>query len=431
MQKTIARIVMILLLLGSAFGCRTDKPKPASPTASPSATNAPSVSPDTDASPMPSDEPVSAATYREFYVTFPSRGVDVHASVVLPPRAESSGAPASSPDASAMPDASASPDASMIPEGSASPDASLVPESSASPDVSAMPDNSASPDASLMPESSASPDTSMIPEGSASPAATEGVTPILQNTSEAGYPWVVFLHGHGGERNENGGFSEIAHTLASNGIASIRMDFAGSGESEEPFTENTLTSMYTDTLAAIDFIKATYPVDENAIGVFGFDMGGRVALHLIAQKLFDFRSAVLLAPANSNSDWITLFGGQEEWNRYKTQAELNNYTTFTTPFGQAQDLSIQWFSDLEMSDDPAAATDPSFRNRALIIYASNDTTVSPEVSRYVAEKLGAETLVLDSGGHSYGFYAENKELVQKIASAAAEFFLKTLRTAQR
>ena len=383
MQKTIARIVMILLLLGSAFGCRTDKPKPASPTASPSATNAPSVSPDTDASPMPSDEPVSAATYREFYVTFPSRGVDVHASVVLPPRAESSGAPASSPDASAMPDASASPDASMI------------------------------------------------PEGSASPAATEGVTPILQNTSEAGYPWVVFLHGHGGERNENGGFSEIAHTLASNGIASIRMDFAGSGESEEPFTENTLTSMYTDTLAAIDFIKATYPVDENAIGVFGFDMGGRVALHLIAQKLFDFRSAVLLAPANSNSDWITLFGGQEEWNRYKTQAELNNYTTFTTPFGQAQDLSIQWFSDLEMSDDPAAATDPSFRNRALIIYASNDTTVSPEVSRYVAEKLGAETLVLDSGGHSYGFYAENKELVQKIASAAAEFFLKTLRTAQR
>ena len=209
MQKTIARIVMILLLLGSAFGCRTDKPKPASPTASPSATNAPSVSPDTDASPMPSDEPVSAATYREFYVTFPSRGVDVHASVVLPPRAESSGAPASSPDASAMPDASASPDASMIPEGSASPDASLVPESSASPDVSAMP------------ESSASPDASMIPEGSASPAATEGVTPILQNTSEAGYPWVVFLHGHGGERNENGGFSEIAHTLASNGIASI------------------------------------------------------------------------------------------------------------------------------------------------------------------------------------------------------------------
>ena len=39
-----------------------------------------------------------------------------------------------------------------------------------------------------------------------------------------------------------------------------------------------------------------------------------------------------------------------------------------------------------------------------------------------AEKLGAETLVLDNGGHSYGFYAENEELVQKIASAAATFF---------
>ena len=44
---------------------------------------------------------------------------------------------------------------------------------------------------------------------------------------------------------------------------------------------------------------------------------GRVALHLLAQKLFDFRAAVLLAPANSNDDWITMFGGQEEWDRYE------------------------------------------------------------------------------------------------------------------
>ncbi len=261
----------------------------------------------------------------------------------------------------------------------------------------------------------------MMPDTSANPNGTE--------TTGAAYPWVVFLHGHGGERNENGGFSEIAHTLASHGIASIRMDFAGSGESEEPFTENSLTSMYTDVLAGIDFIKSTYPVDENAIGVFGFDMGGRVALHLLAQKLFDFRAAVLLAPANSNDDWITMFGGQEEWDRYKSEAELNNYTTFKTSFGQVQDLSIQWFSDLEMSDDPASMIDPTFQNRTLVIYATNDTTVSPDVSRSVAEKLGAETLVLDNGGHSYGFYAENEELVQKIASAAATFFARTLNTA--
>ena len=59
-------------------------------------------------------------------------------------------------------------------------------------------------------------------------------------------PLVVLAHGHGGTRQENGAFTELAATLAEAGIASIRMDFPGCGDSMEAFTRNNITSMLQD-----------------------------------------------------------------------------------------------------------------------------------------------------------------------------------------
>ena len=56
-------------------------------------------------------------------------------------------------------------------------------------------------------------------------------------------PLVVMAHGHGGSKDEAGGFTAIAEALAKEGIASIRMDFPGCGASVEPFTQNTVTNM--------------------------------------------------------------------------------------------------------------------------------------------------------------------------------------------
>jgi len=60
-------------------------------------------------------------------------------------------------------------------------------------------------------------------------------------------------HGHGGNRDEAGGFTRMAEALAQRGIASVRMDFPGCGDSQEPFTQNNLGNMVKDLLAARDF----------------------------------------------------------------------------------------------------------------------------------------------------------------------------------
>lgn len=51
------------------------------------------------------------------------------------------------------------------------------------------------------------------------------------------------------------------------------MDFPGCGESTEPFTENYLSNMISDSNA-----------DANNLGIFGYSMGGRIALTIGEQK---------------------------------------------------------------------------------------------------------------------------------------------------
>jgi len=68
------------------------------------------------------------------------------------------------------------------------------------------------------------------------------VTLTVPTDTSSAMPLVVMLHGHGGTRDEAGGFTQIAEELADAGIASVRMDFAGCGESSESFRNNRLST---------------------------------------------------------------------------------------------------------------------------------------------------------------------------------------------
>ena len=60
-----------------------------------------------------------------------------------------------------------------------------------------------------------------------------------------------------------------------------------------------------DVLAAVDFVTDSYSPNPDAIGIFGYSMGGRIALELIADKAYIFLNATLLAPAAKNCrKWV-------------------------------------------------------------------------------------------------------------------------------
>src|SRR6218665_1298420 len=97
------------------------------------------------------------------------------------------------------------------------------------------------------------------------------------------FPAVVMNHGHGGGRQEGGGFGKLAKALADAGIITIRMDFPGTGDSKEPFTEGYLSNMISDSNASLAYLLANFPADKDKLGILGYSMGGRIAL-TIAQS---------------------------------------------------------------------------------------------------------------------------------------------------
>ena len=108
----------------------------------------------------------------------------------------------------------------------------------------------------------ASVDTTVSSRGVAVPATF--VHPVAEG--EEKFPLVVLVHGHGGTRNEAGGFTRVAEELATRGIASIRMDFPGCGDSVESFANNNLTNMLTDLRASRDYALSQPNIDGALVG---------------------------------------------------------------------------------------------------------------------------------------------------------------------
>ena len=244
------------------------------------------------------------------------------------------------------------------------------------------------------------------------------------------YPLVVMAHGHGGGKDENIGFPAIAQALAAKGIATIRMDFPGCGASTEEFTLNTMPNMMEDVVNGIAYAVENFAVDENAIGIFGYSMGGRIALQLIAEGKDEFAAVVFLAPAADTDNLKMLFGGEENWQKMKAEAaaSADGYVVYTTMYGQEQKLSVEWFEELEKYPGISLAEQASlvYDGPALVIYAVDDEAVAPVVSQKVADLFAAEVITTPEDGHSYGFYSDKRHILDMVANGTADFFAKNL-----
>jgi len=106
-------------------------------------------------------------------------------------------------------------------------------------------------------------------------------------------PAVAVLHGFTGTRCEpNFIFVRLSRRLAEEGIASLRFDFRGSGESDGEFEDMTPLEEVSDARAALRQLGAMKRVDVRRLGLVGLSMGGLVAA-LTAAKEPSVRSVAL------------------------------------------------------------------------------------------------------------------------------------------
>jgi hypothetical protein len=94
-------------------------------------------------------------------------------------------------------------------------------------------------------------------------------------------PAVVLFHGFTADRMESHWiFVKCSRALAQAGIASLRFDFYGSGESDGEFREMTLRREIADGRTAVAFLRGQAGIDPERVGLLGLSMGGAVTATL-------------------------------------------------------------------------------------------------------------------------------------------------------
>src|SRR2546425_3336396 len=111
------------------------------------------------------------------------------------------------------------------------------------------------------------------------------------------FPTALLLHGFTGTKTESHRlFVKLARSLAQHGIASLRIDFRGSGDSDGDFEDMTLRSEIADAQEAVKFLGRHKQVNSRRVALVGLSLGAAVASYVVGREHSRIKSLVLWAP---------------------------------------------------------------------------------------------------------------------------------------
>ncbi|WP_019119965.1 alpha/beta hydrolase family protein [Brevibacillus massiliensis] len=137
----------------------------------------------------------------------------------------------------------------------------------------------------------------------------------LPDASAAG-PAVVFAHGFLGVKSApHRLFVKMARALTRQGIACLRFDYIGSGDSEGDFSEVTITGEVNDLIDAISHMAVLKEYRVQELGLIGYSLGGCVASLAAPAAPIPVTGLVLWAPVSDPLDNFTHLLGEERITR--------------------------------------------------------------------------------------------------------------------
>ena len=222
------------------------------------------------------------------------------------------------------------------------------------------------------------------------------------------HPAVMLLHGFTGNRVEaNFLFVRIARRLCKAGMAVLRFDFAGSGESDGEFGEMTTSREIADAEAALDYLAGLEIIDAGRIGVTGLSLGGCVAAMLSGRRRADVKALALLAAVGDGPDTARRL---EKW-----RLELVAAPAEGIDIGGLY-LSPDFQPDLA-SLDPATSAG-SFPGPVLVIHGDADETVPlTDAHAYRDARAGSDhptrVEIIEGGTHVFESVA-HREIICRL-----------------
>ena len=214
--------------------------------------------------------------------------------------------------------------------------------------------------------------------------------------------------------------TNIVRALTDAGIAVLRFDFTGLGQSEGDFADTNFSSNVSDLLAAVRFLEENYRAPEILLG---HSLGGTAILQAAA----DVPSAVAVATIGSPSDpghVRHLFSGAEDTLRDEGVAEVNLG-------GRPFTIKRQFLDDLERHELPSAVK--ALRKALLIMHAPLDDIVEIDnASALFANALHPKSFVsLDKADHLLSREEDSLYAGRVLAAWASRYLEAEAPAAQR
>jgi hypothetical protein len=215
-------------------------------------------------------------------------------------------------------------------------------------------------------------------------------------------PAVLWLHGFFGHRMEaHRLFVDGARRLARRGIASLRFDFRGCGESDGDFSETSVSTQIADARAAIALLRQQPGVDASQLALVGFSLGSAIASQLADEPslaaMVHWSPVVFPVPIFAR---MGLYAAHPELAR-QGWIDANGYK-----------VGRQFLSELAPLDPLSSLTD--WRKPLYVLYGGEDMVATSEnAEAHLSEVKGAEGECLPLANHIFSTVAGRTWLLDR------------------
>ena len=241
-------------------------------------------------------------------------------------------------------------------------------------------------------------------------------------SKDAKVPGVVMLHGTGSNRDEAGmGYALAAPRMAADGIATLRIDFMGNGDSTASYRDSNYTSAVIDAKAAADYLAGLETVDGGNLGVMGWSQGGTDALLAAEAHPGTFQAVVTWSGA-LELNGASLFAGTSFEDAY-AQAKKEGFYTMTFDWREPLELGERWFQEVAETNILKVTAD--IKAPILAINGKDDTTVTPDNAEKIvkaAANADSQLLLVDNCDHTYNVFSGDFTALYQTVDATAAFF---------